>query len=467
MQFVNPNAKQAPILLSSAQMRGMEQAAFASGKATPEGLMRRAAEATVAAILTQWPHAPARTAVLCGPGNNGGDGYMVAALLRSAGWQVEVHALAPPRSAEAQAMRALWGDTVGNMGDIAPHDLQVDALFGIGGSRPFHAPDAAQRVAVDIPSGLDADSGIAHTRLPADLTVTFQAAKPGHYLADGPALCGRLHVADIGLTPPDTNLHLAAPDLPALRKTTGHKYSHGHALILGGNRGGAARLTARAALRVGAGLVTLAPPPESLAENAARLDAVMLDPLATADDLTRLLHDARLNALCLGPGLGRKRAANLLPAALAANRPTVIDADALQPSAFHETCVLTPHMGEFARLFPDLKDRPKIDATRAAAERTGCTVLLKGHDTTIADPSGRAVITHASYDRAAPWLATAGSGDVLAGMITGLLARGFPPFEAAETAAWLHIEAARSFGAGLIAEDLPEELPRVFRAQGL
>jgi hydroxyethylthiazole kinase-like uncharacterized protein yjeF len=279
-----------------------------------------------------------------------------------------------------------------------------------------------------------------------------------------------------------------------------HKYSHGHALILSSpaTRGGAARLSARAALRIGAGLVTLGAPAEALAENASRLDAIMLREVTGAGDLADLLKDDRINALCLGPGLGADRAADLVPAALAANRPTVLDADALtflctqrapyaepyaqpyaQPyGALHANCVLTPHAGEFARLFPDLAEKlsepatkgpaySKVDATREAAKRAGCVVLFKGPDTVIADPAGNCSINSAAYTRAAPWLATAGSGDVLAGMIAGLLARGFAPMAAAETAAWLHVEAALSFGPGLIAEDLPEEIPKVFRALGL
>lgn len=317
-----------------------------------------------------------------------------------------------------------------------------------------------------------------------------------------------------------------------LGKDSGHKYAHGHALILAGpsGRGGAARLAARGALRIGAGLVTVGCPPEALTENAARLDAVMLRPVADGDALGRVLEDRRINALCLGPGLGTgEREAGLLAAVLGvspeappppspphegeggrgdlgaargdralslplvgreegrgAARALVLDADALtilsrQPELFaalHEACVLTPHEGEFARLFPDIAERlaepattgpaySKVDATREAAARAGCVVLFKGPDTVIAHPSGRCAINSAHYDRAAPWLATAGSGDVLAGFIAGLLARGFAPMEAAGTAAWLHVECARRFGPGLIAEDLAEELPAVFRDLGL
>ncbi|ETD79177.1 NAD(P)H-hydrate dehydratase [Rhodobacter capsulatus] len=263
-----------------------------------------------------------------------------------------------------------------------------------------------------------------------------------------------------------------------------HKYDHGHALILAGSpgKGGAARLAARAALRVGAGLVTLACPQISLAENAAQLTAIMLTALPDAYSLRGHFQDPRLNALCLGPGLGLPRALEMVPAALWLRRPTVLDADALTAftadpgplfNAMHDQTVITPHQGEFRRLFPDLAQGledgslPRVAAARQAAARINCTVLLKGPETAIAHPSGTAAVHSATGPRAAPWLATAGSGDVLAGIITGLMARGLTPFEAACTGTWLHVEAALSFGPGLIAEDLPEELPKVFRALNL
>jgi hydroxyethylthiazole kinase-like uncharacterized protein yjeF len=264
-----------------------------------------------------------------------------------------------------------------------------------------------------------------------------------------------------------------------------HKYAYGHALVLSGpaGRGGAARLAARAALRVGAGLVTLACPAEARLENAARLDAIMLRDFADMDDLVEILVDDRLNALCLGPGLGAgETALAQITAVLGAERATVLDADALTvfedaPEALfgmvHEACVLTPHMGEFRRVFPDLAagaaegDAARVGAVRAAADRAGCAVLLKGPRTVIAAPGGAAWVNDATGEAAAPWLATAGSGDVLAGLITGLLARGLAPAMAAGSAAWLHAEAARGFGPGLIAEDLPDALPAVFRALGL
>ncbi|MCX7645997.1 MAG: NAD(P)H-hydrate dehydratase [Rhodobacteraceae bacterium] len=521
-------------LLTSAQMRAIEQAAIASGAVTGLELMERAGRGVVEAVLAQWPELAAtwrRAAVLCGPGNNGGDGFVIARLLRDWGWAVEVLLLGDPerlppdaranrdRWAAQGAIRPLAADTACRAADC---DLVVDALFGTGLARPLrpggvlpewlHAPHSGAGtgsgrppvVAVDLPSGLCSDSGHVldgGVAVRADLTVTFHARKLGHVLARGPALCGRVVVADIGLprggaaAPPagtGSPVRLAAPRLPLGKGGPdgqgAHKYAHGHALILAGGpgRGGAARLAARAALRIGAGLATVGCPPEALPENAARLDAVMLRPLADADALALALEDPRIGTLCLGPGLGTgAREAGLLAAALGAARPTVLDADALtllsrHPDLFarlHGACLLTPHAGEFARLFPDIAAKlaapattgpafSKVDATRAAAARAGCTVLLKGADTVIADPSGRCAVSAAHQDRAAPWLATAGSGDVLAGFVAGLLARGFAPFEAAEAAAWLHVECALSFGPGLIAEDLPEELPKVLRRLG-
>ena len=260
-----------------------------------------------------------------------------------------------------------------------------------------------------------------------------------------------------------------------------HKYAHGHAVILSGGpgQGGAARLAARGALRVGAGLVTLGCPLPALAENAARLDTVMLRPLHDGRALARMLEDRRYNALCLGPGMGFERARDMVPVAAGSGRGVVIDADALSaygpdPAALFALCspdvVLTPHGGEFRRLFPELAERLGGDpdgVLQIAARRAGAVVLLKGARTVIAAPDGAFAVSDATGPRAAPWLATAGSGDVLAGIVTGLMARGFSGFDAARLGAWLHVEAARNFGPGLIAEDLPEALPAVFRSLGL
>ncbi|MGB7323171.1 MAG: NAD(P)H-hydrate dehydratase [Albidovulum sp.] len=563
-------------LLTAAQMRAIEQAAIASGEVTGLELMERAGRGVVEAIFEEWPELKAgsfRAVVLCGPGNNGGDGFVVARLLKEWGWEVAVFLYGAPEKLppDARVNYERWcgmGE-VSELTDEAAYrasarsgiedGVLVDALFGTGLTRSL-SDDVLlplstflsivplcflKHVAVDMPSGVCSDSG--RTLMNArgvgnqtgyNLVVTFHRARVGHHLGD--LYYGRVRVKDIGLPKAGTmsaqQMHsgiLALAELAEFARSGGnvremidfeteksaakeharakaaishlvdgfdayvdkaehgraHKYTHGHALILSGGagKGGAARLAARGALRIGAGLVTLGCPPEALAENAARLDAVMLKPVADADAFAPVLEDKRIIALCLGPGLGTgDREVALVAAALAAKRALVLDADALtilacEPGLFaalHENCVLTPHAGEFARLFPDIAEKlaapatkgpaySKVDACREAAKRAGCVVLFKGPDTVIADPDGRCSINSAHYERAAPWLATAGSGDVLAGFITGLLARGFSPMQAAETAAWLHVECARAFGPGLIAEDLPEQLPSVFRDLGL
>ena len=493
-------------ILTSAQMRSMETAAIESGAVSGRALMERAGAGVVQALCAHWPDGPRRAVVLCGPGNNGGDGYVVARLLLQQGWQVTLWALSPPTSpdaiANADAWAALGGVAVGLDPSVMQGAVVVDALFGTGLARDL-APDAwaplamaqaagARLVAVDILSGLCADSGRvratgAYPTRGADLTVTFQAPKRGHVLLPGGAMSGALQVVDIGLAAElaalvrDQGEQVAAaigPPGARLDKSAGHKFDHGHALVLSGGvgRGGAARLAARAALRVGAGLVTLGCPPAAVIENAARLDAVMLRALADDQALTGVLADGRITALCLGPGLGLGgREAALVAAALKARRPTVLDADALTLIAgdaglralVHPGCVLTPHAGEFARLWPALvgADCARVPAVMQAAADIGATVLLKGPDTVIAAPDGRPQIHAALRGRAAPWLATAGAGDVLAGLIAGLLARGWSATDAAAAATWLHVEAALHTGPGLIAEDLPDALPAVLRAR--
>jgi len=544
-------------LLTAAQMRAIEQAAIASGKVTGLELMERAGRGVVEAIFEEWPEladtpmrdgaeGPVRSdsgnrkaVVLCGPGNNGGDGFVVARLLHERGWHVDVFLYGDPDKlppdAKANYERWLglngnchpWLSTVyENDGELRTTlfsaDVTIDAVFGTGLSRElgrihndvwsdFDVDTGAicRLVAVDVPSGLCSDSGetlgidcraigiveCLHA-FQAELTVTFHRSKLGHHLAVGPVICGKVVVKDIGLPRSFTALEgavQASATHPVWlnKRVDHHKFSHGHALVLSGGAGktGAARLAARGALRIGAGLVTLGVPPAAQQEAAAQLTAIMLKRVRDAEALAEALKDTRINALCLGPALGLRRAKALVCAALDAGleaRSTVLDADGLSafeddPGALfemlHENCVLTPHGGEFARLFPDISEKlnalptqgpaySKVDAAREAAKRAGCVVLFKGADTVIADPEGRCSINSAHYERAAPWLATAGSGDVLAGFITGLLARGFAPMQAAETAAWLHVECARKFGPGLIAEDLPEQLPAVFREIG-
>ncbi|WP_282021827.1 NAD(P)H-hydrate dehydratase [Ruegeria faecimaris] len=564
-------------LLTAAQMRAIEQAAIESGEVTGLELMERAGQGVVEAIFEEWPELdkrgaspsrsltyprpdeedPLRAVVLCGPGNNGGDGFVVARLLREQGWEVAVFLYGdleklPP---DARVNYERWLElgevskltlptpTKREVSKLEKHaarpsssqgpDLILDALFGtglirpIGGLKPALAklqigseadadPWWPRVVSVDIPSGLCADSGRIlgdeGVIVGAHLTVTFHSKKRGNLLDVGAQFCGKTVIVDIGLSSPSdlgSISRMSLADLHSERRlgrvlsrlvdesglpqnlskaSFEHKYSHGHALIMTGGPGktGAARLAARGALRIGAGLVNLGVPPAAQMEVSAQVTAVMLQRVESADGLSKILEDERLNALCLGPGLGLDRARDLVPVALAAERATVLDADALtafadDPAALfgmlHENCVLTPHGGEFARLFPDIAEKlkavpikgpaySKVDATREAARRAGCVVLFKGPDTVIADSNGRCSVNSAVYERAAPWLATAGAGDVLAGFITGLLARRFSPLQAAETAAWLHVECARSFGPGLIAEDLPEQLPRVLREVG-
>ncbi len=545
-------------LLTATQMRAIEQAAIASGEVTGLELMERAGRGVVEAIFEECPElakAPQKAVVLCGPGNNGGDGFVVARLLKEQAWEVEVFLYGNPEKLppDARANYERWGElgatnpliqsaiaqapkSRNGSFTILPafadeYDLVVDALFGGGLNRSLpeelrafihstlgNPGNASKTVAIDAPTGICLDSGKEHNDYDttvAGLTVTFHRPRVGHYLDSTEGNCGKIRVVDLGLDA----LYASAKNAKtnenaAFRKawnavkpkqvwlanpgnTTqigkhwlSNKYNHGHALILSGGPGktGAARLGARGALRIGTGLVTIGCPRTALSEVAAQTTAIMCRLLAGAPGLTELLEDERLNALCLGPGLGLGPDTQVLVlAALKSGRATVLDADALTRfernpdvlfDALHENCVLTPHAGEFKRLFPDIAEKldtpattgpaySKVDATREAAARAGCTILFKGPDTVIADQTGRCAINSSAYERAAPWLATAGSGDVLAGFITGLLARGFAPMQAAETAAWLHTECALSFGPGLIAEDLPEELPKVFRVLGV
>ena len=504
-------------LLTAAQMRALEQAAMAVGAVTGRDLMERAGRGAVDAIFAEWPDlaaAPHRAVVLCGPGNNGGDGFVVARLLHDWGWQVALYLygdaekLPPDARANHDRWRALGPvlpfASAPTAADAA--DLYVDALFGTGLRRPLEGelldwvstraadPQATARtVALDMPSGLCSDSGRAlgetAETVRAALTVTFHARKLGQVLSLGPSRCGKTVVAEIGLAhAPDVSVArlVEAPDARDLSKADGaHKYDSGHALVLSGGAGrtGAARLAARGALRIGAGLVTLGVPPSAQMEVACQVTAIMLTRIADAAALAQALEDRRLAALCLGPGMGTDRARDLVPVALrAVHAPgVVLDADALTAFAdspetlfglLHARCVLTPHGGEFARLFPDIAERltatpdggpaySKADATRDAAARAGCVVLLKGADTVIADPEGRCCVNAAIGGAAAPWLATAGAGDVLAGFICGLMARGSGAFDAAAAGTWLHVACARRYGPGLIAEDLPEALPGV------
>ena len=473
-------------------MRAAEQAAFARGLPSFEA-MRRAGVAVAEAIVARWPAAGAGDVhVLCGPGNNGGDGFIAAATLRDAGYRVTVHAVRAKSDYGGDAARAAasW------QGDVAQPDaaalaaldrpaIVVDALFGIGLDRPLEGDtvalieavnrSAATVVAVDIASGVHSDDGrIMGAAIEADLTVTFGWRKLGHVLQPGAAHGGELVVADVGFTVADlaaatpacrlNHPKLWAADYP-VPKATDHKYQRGHAVIAGGAvMTGAARLAAHAARRVGVGLLTLAVPPEAWPVYAAGQPGAIVRRIGDLAAFAAVAGEERITALLIGSGLEPDgTTADLVRTGAALGRPMVLDGGALTALAGNSgliqgrpEIVLTPHEGEFGRLFPDLVARPsKVARALDAARRTGCTVVLKGSDTVVAAPDGDCVVAAG----APATLATAGSGDVLAGIVAGLLGLRMPPFQAAAMAVWLHGQAADGFGLGLIAEDLPDRLP--------
>ena len=444
-------------------MRAAEAAAIAAG--TPALiLMERAAEGAARAIMA---FAPARRAtLLCGPGNNGGDGYGIAVALAAAGVAVTVAADAPPAGEPAATMARRWTGPVVPLAEAPAAPLIVDALFGTGLTRPLPASVQAaldrlhgtgRVVAIDIASGLEADTGRALGRpLPAELTLSFGAAKPGHVLGDGAFVTGRLAVVDIGLAIDSPLAFTARPRLegPAL---TAHKYERGWVMVVEGTpgHGGASGLAGLAALRSGAGLVTLA-------GEAGPMPALALM-RRSDDEAAALLTDKRLGAVVIGPGMDADaRARGWLKRLSWAGKALVIDAGALRllpRGPIGAPAVLTPHEGEFTQLFGPVGD-DRLAAVQAAAASSGVVVLLKGAATIIAAPDGRAAINA----HAGPYLATAGSGDVLAGMIAALIAQGLPLFEAAQAAVWLHGEAGLRLGPGGIADDLVASLPAVLAA---
>lgn len=472
-------------LLTVAEMYRADSLAIAGGVPGPL-LMENAGRAVADEIRRRWPPRP--VVVLCGPGNNGGDGFVVARLLAADGWPVRLGLLGSREAlkGDAAGAAAAWTGAVepATPALLDGGPLVVDALFGAGLARPLdgvaldlvRAMDGLTVVAVDVPSGVHGDSGAVMGAAPAAaLTVTFFRPKPGHLLLPGRTRCGATVVADIGI--PVAVLDDIRPRTfrngPALwrdrypwPRLDGHKYHRGHAVVLGGAvMTGAARLAARAALRAGAGLVTVACPPEAFAVYAAGSPSLIVQPV-DGDGFAALLADGRKNAALLGPGAGGgAETRGRVLAALEAGKACVIDADAItafaeQPDALlgrlDSRCLLTPHEGEFARLFGAVNGT-KLERARAAAARSGAVVLLKGPDTVIAAPDGRAAINA----NAPPELATAGAGDVLAGLALGLMAQGMDAFDAGCAAAWLHGEAAAAFGPGLIAEDLAEALPQV------
>ena len=560
-------------LLTNEEMKEADRCAVALG--VPSLSLMENAGRAVADEAAKMVLPSARIAVLCGPGNNGGDGFVAARWLRRRGFDARVHLLGDKSALKGDAAEMarqyefpIWP---ANEDALQSMHLVIDALFGAGLSRRLDG-EAAELVkavnashisvlSIDVPSGLDGNSGEVrgNTAIKADRTVTFFRKKPGHLLLPGRTFCGEVHVADIGipnsvLGSPPPHLGIAKLRLDAGeglgvggRRETGlsssphprplpvegegsratsaksgalvistfenhpalwrsqfpstrlnaHKYTRGHAVVVSGppHQTGAARLAARAALRIGAGLVTVAASPQALLVNAAHVTAIMLKPFGSARDFAEILEDKRKNALLIGPGCGVGSETRALCAcALASGASVVLDADALTSFALPEvgevprsgfgftastqtdasnpevlfsairanpdrSVVMTPHEGEFARLFPGVAPlgSSKLDRARAAAKLSGAVVVLKGPDTVIAHPGGYAAINA----NAPPTLATAGSGDVLAGFITGLLAQGMPVFEASCASVWLHGACANTFGPGLIAEDLAEQLPGV------
>lgn len=472
-------------ILTVSEMTAADQAAIAAGTLGVE-LMARAGLAVADAICDRFTPRP--IAVLCGPGNNGGDGYVCARWLAERGWPVWVERTDPPATADARAAAAEWTGETHDLGQGPRHaELFVDALFGVGLSRPLDGEAARlarasearadQIIAIDIPSGLAGDTGrpLGDAAFWAGLTVTFHAKKPAHVLEPGQARCGEVVVADIGLSAIGSGLIENTPDAwldhfpwPSAQS---HKHARGRLVVISGEawNTGAARLSARAGLRMGAGLVTLLSPPEALAVNAAHLEAVMLKPFETEMELEQLA--AEVDAAVIGPAAGVSESTLLNVLALArTGAALVIDADAITVfrddpeelfSVLDVDDVLTPHPGEFERLFPGLlKASPeRLTAARRAAQKADAVVLLKGADTVVAHPDGRAAVC----SNGSPWLATAGSGDVLAGFVASLIAQGMESFEAACAATWIHSEAADLHGPGLIAEDLPGLAPTILR----
>ena len=487
-------------ILTTAEMERADRLAIAAG--TPGfSLMLSAGQAVAEAAMDLVEEGP--ILVVAGRGNNGGDGFVAAAELAARGREVSVILLCERDSLQGDAASAARGWKFPvlpfNPQAIGRPALIIDALFGAGLNRPVKGDplgmieainaNGAPVLSVDLPSGVNGTTGaVMGVAVRATETVTFFRRKPAHLLLPGRIHCGRVRVADIGIDavvleeiqpqtfeniPPSWQKSFPVPQI------AGHKYARGHAVIVSGDIAatGAARLSARGALRAGAGLVTLASPRDAFAVNAAALTAVMVRATDTVVEFAELLTDRRLDTCVIGPGAGvGARTRDFVLTALSAERRLVLDADALTSFADAPVrlfqaikampdplVVLTPHDGEFPRLFSDISNknpnRSKLERVRAAAERSGAIVLLKGPDTVVASPDGRATIAA----NAPPWLATAGAGDVLTGMIAGLLAQGVPAFEAASIGVWMHGEAAREAGPGLIAEDLPEVLPAVFR----
>jgi ADP-dependent NAD(P)H-hydrate dehydratase / NAD(P)H-hydrate epimerase len=502
-----PREPDALRLLTCVEMAAADRSAPALGISLLQ-LMENAGRA-VGQAAADMVGVECRVVVLCGPGNNGGDGFVAARYLEERGRDVVLGLLGARdglKNDAAEMARRYDGDVHAvSLSLLDGADLVVDALFGAGLNRPIEKTSELGQLceaiasrqlpvlAVDVPSGLSGDTGaLEGAVMPATGCVTFFRRKPGHVLQPGRTLCGDLVVADIGLPAAALLPPYALPDEartwangPALWRdelpgvaVDGHKYHRGHAVVVSGDiqMAGAARLAATAALRIGSGLVTIAAPPDAMVAHAGQLSTILLSEGQSPDDLVQLLEDSRKNAVVIGPGMGLGIGSlERVIAVLASGAAVVLDADAITSTAVapevtfpaikeraDRAVVLTPHEGEFARLFPHISGS-KLERARAAAGLCGGIIVLKGSDTVIAAPDGRAVIN----DNAPPWLATAGSGDVLAGMIGGLLAQRMPAFEAACAAVWMHGAAANAFGRGLIATDIVGALPAVWQHTAL
>ncbi len=440
-------------ILTAAAMRAAEQAAIDAG-ASVETLMERAGEGLAEAIFQ---YAGNRSVLFaCGPGNNGGDGYVAAAQLRKRGIQVRVAALAEPATEACKWAQGQWGGWTENLAEAEPAEVLVDCLFGTGLKRPLDQATAeslnrlAERsrlaVACDLPSGVDADSGEQLSAAPTcELVVAFGALKPAHRLMPAMEVMGRVVLADIGIEAEGDWFEIGMPQLPPILAGA-HKYSRGLVHALSGKMPGAIALAAKAAARAGAGYVRVS--------TSRSIDNL---PSAIVQTDTATLEDPRIGCILVGPGMGD--IPQVLTLALTAKAPVVIDADAIAEVGEPERlkghdAVITPHEGEFVRLFGELPGG-KAERALAAAERSAAVVVYKGPDTLVAAPDGRL-----GFAPPAPaWLASAGTGDVLAGMIAALRARGMPGFEAACASVWLHGRAAEIAGPGLIADDLVDAIP--------
>jgi ADP-dependent NAD(P)H-hydrate dehydratase / NAD(P)H-hydrate epimerase len=489
--YTRPAAFDRHAVLTTAEMAEADRLAIAGGH-SGIALMEAAGARATAAIMRRWSARP--VAVLCGPGNNGGDGFVVGRLLQAQGWPVTLIRLGERTGMRGDAAKAAatWRgpELPPEPASLDGTALVVDALFGAGLDRPLDG--AARRLieavatrgldcaAIDMPSGISGDTGaVLGVAARCRVTATFFRPKPGHFLEPGRSHCGVLDVAEIGipasvLAQIAPNLALNAPGLWLERfpfpAAADHKYTRGHAIVLGGaTMTGAARLAANAARRLGSGLLTIASPPEAFPIYAAGEPGAIARPVADDEAFERLVSDPRVTAVLVGPGAGlddmvRRRCL----IARAAKKPCLFDADALtlfadMPdtlfSRLDAHCLLTPHEGEFGRLFPDLTG-DRLNRALTAARRSGAIVLFKGADTVIAAPDGTAILSPLGP----PTLATGGSGDVLAGLALGLIAQGMAPLWAAAAACWFQAEAARSHGPGLIAEDLASAVPGLLQA---